>query len=174
MELLPNDILWLILKKVIGDYFNKEYENTYYLRYIASSKAIIVSSSEECANCSPLKKELKGLCTRCNKLYMNGYTVKASITVHSTTWTCGCCISQYKYYCGLHRYMYVKGPLGYFSNCSYGGITTFSSLELLMSQLSIVNHRFQNLVRSKCTWFDIDCKIWAFKENLLENTVVFK
>ena len=169
MELLPNDVLWLILKKVISDYFNKEYEKIY-----SSRKRKIVVSSEECANCSPLKKELilQGLCNQCEKLATNGYIIKHTRTMYGTTlWTCGCRNATAKYYCSLHRYMNIEGPLGCFSKHDYGGITMCSSLGLFMYQLSKVSHKFRNISRSKCTWFNTWIgKIWIFNKNILQNS----
>ena len=171
MESLSNDILWLILKKVIRGHFIKECSHNY-IRSEGSNPLPIVPS-DNCANCALVKnKLLEGLCENCYKLYRKGNAVTTATSPYGVTWTCGCgTCSQGEYYCSLHRYMNIKGPLGNYSdNYVLDDMgTNVTSLENLMSTLSIVNHRFQTLLRSKCIWYNTNRKIWGFNENLLED-----
>ena len=172
MESLPDDVLWLILKKVIGWHFIKEYATLNYIRTAACANALRSVPPEKCANCAPITNEflLEGLCVCCHKLYKMGNIVKTSTSLFGDTWTCGCgtCVKD-KYYCSLHRYMNINGSMEkYSNNYIFDNMrTNIKSLEILMAQLSIVDHRFQNLLRSKCIWFDTTHKIWGFRENIL-------
>ena len=169
MESLSNDILWLILKNVIGTNLFKgcaRLNHLYFLKNATHSNVSKNASPEKCKNSlCVFSLTTNELCPCCddNLLYRSHNTVM---------WTCGCNIftSKYscKYYCSLHSYMNIKGPLGPFSHYDLANKRAHNrSLELLMDQLSRVNHQFHNLLRSRCTWFDTSKKIWAFKENIL-------
>jgi hypothetical protein len=57
---------------------------------------ITLTDKAHCANCAVDRRgSLVGICTDCNTLRLEGYTVKIKDTIDKDRWSCGCSDSNY-------------------------------------------------------------------------------
>ena len=161
MNVLPKDVLWLILDKVIVDRLTHDvcllFETT---------------STRLCANCNTPEwewgRQFVCNCWECISLCKKGYNIQThccNIT-QKYDWACGCFRAKdHKFYCLLHKYTFLVGPLGKYTVSEEPNFDP--KFEQFIINLSSVNSTFRRLLQSKRVWLDKTKNIWRFNDNVL-------